>query len=151
MRRSYWLAKLLPLVPLIGCEPGPMPDFVTERGVFVYTRGYTSFTKEVADEMDAYIVAHVPDAEECLRLMSATIFSLEELAARYPRAKPSAGFQYDNHIHVAEIGPCPWNSAYVHEAAHWLQQCQRGVYDINHTVEPDLWRIVSSRPQECKE
>lgn len=142
---------ILALVAAAACR-GPAPDFVTARGVEVYLQGHGAFLSLAqADAMEGWFLGAVGEAgygrelsEGCLALAEVRIV---DSGYRCWADRPCAGEQLDRVLIVVDTG-CPYTSAYVHEVAHWLQQCVKGGYDPDHQEET-LWRVVRAQPWRC--
>ena len=149
--------KLLPLsfALLTACAP-PEPDFRSSYGTAVYLNGHQQFTRPLVDSMEEALVqglSRVTGYEDsaaltrCVAAMKVEVFDLEVIAATNPQTRP-AGLQFDSYLQVGAY-ECPRESAYLHEAAHWLQQCATYTYDPNHTLEPGVWLTVNMLPSGC--
>jgi hypothetical protein len=146
-----WL--LLPL----AC--GPSPDFVTGLGAKVFLQGHSAYTARDANLAETALVGGLEpdgftraDSVRCMGFVELYIFDFEEIASRDqiasrdPKTRP-AGYQYDNILHVGDLG-CVSASAWVHEEAHWLQQCVLGVYDPGHS-QSRVWELVAGLAAPC--
>lgn len=146
-------------LPLLAAACGPSfdapPDVVSKYGVKVYTHGHAQFDRATVDAMEDYLVQELvgrqgfarADVLACLGEARVGIFTLDELAER--GAPDVAGLQQGNVLQVGAFG-CAWDSAYVHEMAHWLQYCRRWVADPGHDREPAVWSAVNARPAASK-
>jgi hypothetical protein len=149
MDRAALVAALLAIA---GC--GEEPSFVTTRGVSVYLGGNDGFLERPqADEMEAWLVGILPADFEpravarCLERAEVRVLPAPFRCGGGQRL--CAGEQRDRVLYVANTG-CPWRSAYLHEIAHWLQQCAAGRYDPEHR-ERAFWQAVGSFPRRCDE
>jgi hypothetical protein len=153
-------AVVLPVLAIAATACGPQfdeaPDFTSKHGVKVYAHGHAQFDRATVDAMEQYLVDQLvtkqgfkrEDVLSCLSEAKVGVFSLDELAQR--GGADVAGLQQGNVLQVGAFG-CAWDSAYVHEMAHWLQYCRRWVDDPSHDVEPAVWATVNARPatQHC--
>lgn len=134
---------------IAGCNPPP--DFVTAYGVAVYTHGQGWLDQTEAEEMEWYVVATLPrvrdyprdEVEDCL---SEAVVEL--ITDPMHCGFKCAGDQHGNLLHVLEA-TCHWESAYVHELLHWMQECVDRTYDPNH-VESEVWAVNAERPLLCE-
>jgi len=138
---------------LSGC--GRTPSFVTGHGVqvFLETSDGAGLDREQAEQMEAYLLEGVArlgygDARPRRCLAQAQVRLLKSFFTCYDGERRCAGEQWDEVLLVARAG-CPFSSAYVHELAHWLQECVHGAYDPDH-LETGLWAWVSSCPLRCE-
>ncbi|HEY3448670.1 MAG TPA: hypothetical protein VGK67_20095 [Myxococcales bacterium] len=141
-------------VALAGCGPGP--SFVTDHGVQVYleTQDPAALDRSQAQRMEDYLLEGVVrlgyGKDESLRCLSqAEVRFLDSTFTCWDGQRSCAGEQWDEVLLVAKE-QCPFASAYVHELAHWLQQCVHGDYDPDHQ-ETALWAWVNSCPLRCEE
>jgi hypothetical protein len=143
--------SLIAAALLAGCGLGA-PDFTTELGVEVHLQGHRQFLdKRQADEMERWLLEAAPAAgypERAIRccLSKAQVRVVGDSYSCYG-GRACAGEQWDETLVVVDTG-CAWSSAYIHEMAHWLQQCVLDRYDPEHEEQP-LWDIVRSQPSCC--
>ncbi len=143
---------LIPFL-LIGCGPEYTPDFVTDLGVRVYLNGHTGFEKAEADANEAYLVNGLPESYDrvivgrCMSKVAIQILDLEDTCAM-AKSCP-AGLQYDNLLKLGDMGGSEQFgsvtvSSWIHEEAHWLQECVQNTFDYGHE-DTDVWELVNNR------
>lgn len=135
---------------LAACgPPPPPPTYVTAAGVSVYNDGQPGYPKAQADFAEDYLVKGLGGDRDatlkCLRLVQVHLWDLAKLEATDPKTRP-AGLEEGDYLDVGFMQPCLLTSAWIHEEAHWLQSCLRGVYDPAHKLEPWVWQVVNTRP-----
>lgn len=133
----------------VGC--GENPDYTSRHGVRIFYQDENNWWEPYqVDAQESFLLDQLkqanlhPHAEEAISFVTAYVFP-DKI-----RCNGSTGYcnglqDYTN-IYVRNMG-CPYNTAYAHELAHWIQQ-MAGIYDYNHT-EKALWEIADSAPAEC--
>lgn len=136
-------------VAITGCWA---PDHVTGSGVqIIYKSDKTWWKPEQIDKQELHLLNGLkeaglyPDAAEALSQVTAYIYPDKMPCPSSPTGYCNGLQDYTN-IYVRDMG-CPYNSAYTHELAHWIQQAA-GVDDYNHE-EKALWEIADSSPKKC--
>lgn len=145
---------VLSVVLLTGCSRDPhlgqpAPDLVTANGTWIYLHGHTLALSD-ANAMEEYLVTSLdgqdgfrrPDMQGCLSDAIMGIFTADQLSA--VEGAHIAGVQYGDILKVATYDD-PWASAFVHEEAHWLQECVHGITDPQHRIDPLVWSVVNAR------
>ena len=149
--RAVGRAVLWAVALLLGCSREP--DFETGRGVAVYLDGAAAMSREQAEQMEEYLlrqIAHLgyPVERSLQCVAQAEVRVVETTFTCFDGQRRCAGEQWDRLLVVA-AAQCPYASAYVHELAHWLQQCVRDRYDPEHQ-ERALWEAVAACPLRCE-
>ncbi|MGC4120150.1 MAG: hypothetical protein QM765_37320 [Myxococcales bacterium] len=153
--RAVGLWSFAAVAALMASACGRAPDFVTANGVQVFLETDAgALSPNQAERMERYLLEGVArlgygDAESRRCLAQASVRVLDADFTCYDGRRKCAGEQWDEVLLVAKA-QCPFRSAYVHELAHWLQQCVHGDYDPDHQ-ETRLWAWVNSCPLECEQ
>ena len=149
---GLWAALLL-AAPACG-RSAQAPSLVTRNGVAVHLGEHSSFlTAAQAEAMEDYLVERLDEvgyptarSRECLGAVEVHVV---DASYRCFGNRKCAGEQWDNVLYVVATG-CAFTSAYLHELAHWLQQCVRGGYDPEHR-DSAVWPRVAAFPERCGE
>ncbi|MFN7133873.1 MAG: hypothetical protein ACK4N5_17490 [Myxococcales bacterium] len=142
----------LALTLLAGCAAPP--DFVTCHGVAFYLQGTSAFTREQAEllehdflrRLDDATALHGPARERCLQV-TRVVVTPEPFSCSADPDRTCAGEQYGPTLKIA-ARDCPFQSAYVHELLHWLQECSEGLLDYAH--ESPAWTVVNAQLEEAR-
>lgn len=146
-------AALLSALLAVAACGGAQPDFETALGAQVFLNGHDDFlTVEQANEMEAWLVESIPlagyDARRARACVASAVVRVVGEGYRCWGDRPCAGEQRGELLIVVDTG-CAYTSAYIHELAHWLQQCVKDRYDPSH-LEQAVWSLVRSYPKRCK-
>ncbi len=140
---ARFLAFALTLAAL-GCEPPP--DFVTRHGVAFHLQGTHACSREQAEAMESEFLARL-DAEvaltgrrraECMA-QARVVFEPGLFPCTGEPGRTCAGEQVGGTLRLAALA-CPYQTAYIHELLHWLQECMDGQVDYDH--QAPTWRVV---------
>lgn len=139
------------LAACLGCSDNA--DFVSQHGVrFFYQKGANGWNETQINSQESHFLDKLreagiyPDAEKALAEATAYIYPDKIPCGSSSPTGYCNGLQDYSNVHVRDMG-CPYNSAYTHELAHWVQQVA-GINDYSHT-ESILWNIADSAPEKC--
>lgn len=147
------LARLSALIlACSGCGADPPASFVSAAGVRIDLNGHDGFlTPELVEEMDEYFLGAMPSAgypePELRRCLPQATVEVVGPDYRCYGGRPCGGEQLDATLIVVDVG-CGYESAYLHELAHWSQQCVKAGYDPDHKERP-VWQRVSAFARRC--
>lgn len=128
-------------------------DFVSQHGVrLFYQKGANRWDEAQVNNQELYFLDKLKkagiylEADKALAEAAAYIYPDKIACGSSSPTGYCNGLQDYSSVHVRDMG-CPYNSAYTHELAHWVQQAA-GVSDYSHT-ESMLWNIANSAPEKC--
>lgn len=140
-------------VALAGC---PSPDITSKHGVALFFQSPDiTWTEADVNEQEKWFVESLAQSPryprervaEALSRMEAHVYlDPIECGASSPTGLCN-GLQLGNRILVRSMG-CVFQSAYTHEALHWLQGAIHNEIDYNH-AEPTVWLIADGAPRGC--
>lgn len=155
--RNQWTLDARPLALALtllafGCEPEP--DFVTRHGVAFHLQGTAACTREQAEAMETELLRRLDEASEltgaarrrCLA-QTQVIFEPGLFECTLDPSRTCAGEQQGATLRIAAHA-CPYQSAFVHELLHWLQECVEGRFDYEH--QASSWAVVQAQLAEAK-
>lgn len=123
-------------------------DFTTGLGTKIQTNGYEVAESEISDIENSLAVyngqwAKCATRYSVLFVDTKTINTLYHL--RGGLVPKVAGFtDLVDGISYVEFLDTLRKSAFIHEAAHYLQYCEGKVTDFDHSLEPKLWAFVAA-------
>lgn len=150
-------ARFLVLALMVGgCGPAATPDFVTRLSVEFHLNGATFITQAEAEEIEARFLprldayAGFPEGGvlDCVGVTRVRIVPSGNFACASDPGRTCAGEQYAADLKVA-ASKCAYDSAYVHELLHWLQECLRDTVDYDHRAAE--WRAVDEELAEAND
>lgn len=143
----------LAALSLVAC--GPPPDYVTQRGVSIYSQG-VQWDFSLVEEQESWFVERLDPlsngyrrdlTEKAMRDVVVYLYTDKIPCGSSSPTGYCNGVESYGTLHVRDMG-CVFNSAYTHEMMHWFQERIHDYIDTKHG-EQNIWPIADGAPRNC--